>query len=133
MDNLLTGTLGGLLGDRTQQHGFRSMNINISGKQIDLGDALRQHISERLEAKVAKYFDHAIEANVVLRREGAMFQCECKVHVGAGITAVAEGQANEIYPAADAAIERLEKQLRRDKRERRNHHASVPPRAADLG
>jgi ribosomal subunit interface protein len=99
------------------------MQIVATGKQIDLGDALRVHIGERLEAAVAKYFDNAIEAHVILSREAHLFRCECSIHVGAGIKMQAEATADEIYASVDAATARLDKQLRREKRRRRNHHA----------
>ena len=97
------------------------MQIVTTGKQIDLGDALRSHINERLLASVAKYFDNAIEAQVILSREAHLFRCECSVHIGAGIKMQAEASSDQIYASVDAAVERLEKQLRREKRRRRNH------------
>lgn len=107
------------------------MNVTITGKQIDLGDALRVYIEDNLQRGVAKYFDRAVDAQVVLRREGPMFQCEAKIHVGAGIDIVAKGEAIDIYPAVDDAIAHIEKQARRDKRKRRNHH-SGPQAPAEL-
>jgi len=98
------------------------MQIVATGKQIDLGDALRGHIDERLQTAVAKYFDNAIEAQAILSREAHLFRCECSIHVGAGIKMQAEATADEIYACVDAAVARLEKQLRRAKRRRRNHH-----------
>ncbi len=109
------------------------MKIVIAGKQIDLGDALRQHVTERLEAGVGKYFDSAIEANVVISREGHMIHTECAVHVGAGISALANGEDTDVYASTEAAIVRLEKQLRRDKRKRRNHHAGPRVAADSIG
>lgn len=99
------------------------MKILTSGKQLDLGDSLRAYVEEHLAATVAKYMDNAIEAQVVFRREGVMFHCHCSVHVGAGIDMQAEAEGNEIYLSFDEALEKLGKQIRRDKRKRRNHHA----------
>ncbi len=102
------------------------MKILISGKQVDLGDALRSHVETKLTAAVSKYMDNAIEAHVVFSREGSMFRCNCAVHVGTGIDMQADADDPEIYASFDQSLEKLEKQVRRDKRKRRNHHARKP-------
>ena len=98
------------------------MKILTSGQQLDLGDSLRAYVEEHLLTAVSKYMDNAIEANVVFKREGPMFHCQCTVHVGSGISMQSAGEANEIYLSFDQALEKLAKQVRRDKRKRRNHH-----------
>ncbi len=45
-----------------------------SGKQIDIGDALRTHVGERLASGVGKYFDHPLDANVGFARDGDVFR-----------------------------------------------------------
>jgi ribosomal subunit interface protein len=101
------------------------MQLQVSGKQIDVGGALRRHVEERLSAGVAKYFDRAIDAHVVFSREAHQFRADCTVHVGHGISAQAEAEAVDAYGAFDAAADRLEKQLRRTKRRLRNHHPAA--------
>ncbi|HUN49998.1 MAG TPA: ribosome-associated translation inhibitor RaiA [Candidatus Sulfotelmatobacter sp.] len=100
------------------------MQIQVSGKQIDIGDALRGHVAERLEALVGKYFDRAIEASVVFAREAHLFSADCLVHVGSGISVQSHAKAAEIHASFDAALERIDKRLRRYKRRLRNHHAN---------
>jgi len=102
------------------------MKIVISGKQVDLGDALQVHVNDKLGAELAKYVENAIEANVVFSREGSMFRCQCSVHVGSNMDMVADAEDSEIYASFDQALEKLAKQVRRDKRRRRNHHARSP-------
>ncbi len=99
------------------------MKILISGKQLDLGETLQTRVTERLGPAITKYYDEALEARVTFRREAHLYQAEISVHVGTGIDAHATGDASEIYACFEAALERMEKQLRRDKRKRRNHHA----------
>lgn len=98
------------------------MRVLITGRQIDVGEALRSHIEERLVAGVSKYFDRAIEAHVVVSRQGPRFRADCSVHVGSGITVQSHGEADEIYASFDLGAERVEKRLRRYKRRLRNHH-----------
>ncbi len=99
------------------------MQILVSGKQLDVGDALRSHVDERLQNGVAKYFANSLDAHVVFSREGV----DCSVHVGQGIHAQAHADASEIYQAFDQASERLEKRLRRYKRRLRDHHGRERP------
>lgn len=102
------------------------MKIQISGQHLDLGDSLRAHVDEKLAAAVSKYMDNAIEAQVVFRREASTYHCQCAVHVGSGIDMQAEAEGTEVYACFDLVLERLSKQLRRDKRKRRNHHTRTP-------
>lgn len=102
------------------------MKILTSGQQLDLGDSLRAYVEEHLTAAVSKYMDNAIEANVVFRRDGSMYHCQCTVHIGAGISMQAAAEGNDIYVSFDATLDKLAKQVRRDKRKRRNHHQRLP-------
>lgn len=104
----------------------RIMNIQISGQHLDLGESLRSYVTDKLNAAVSKYMDNAIAAQVVFRRDASAFHCVCSVHVGADIDAHAEAQATDVYGSFDMTIDRLAKQLRRDKRKRRNHHTRMP-------
>ena len=99
------------------------MHIQISGKHIDVGDALRVHVEERLGAFVDKYFDNAVDAVVTFSREGHRFQCKAEVHLPTGITAQGTAAADEIYAAFDGCLERIDKQLRRYKRRIKDHNA----------
>lgn len=102
------------------------MNIQISGQHLDLGESLRAYVTEKLNAAVSKYMDNAIEAQVVFRRDASVYHCACSVHVGTGIDVHAEAEATEVYGSFDLVLEKLAKQLRRDKRRRRNHHTRIP-------
>lgn len=102
------------------------MQIQVSGRQIDIGDALRQHVNDRLSVGVAKYFDNSIEAGVTFGRDGHEFRCDCAVHAASGITLFAEGRAGEIYASFDLAAERIEKRLRRYKRRLKDHKSRGP-------
>jgi ribosomal subunit interface protein len=98
------------------------MQLSVTGKQIDVGQALRTHVGAGLEAAVGKYFDHAIEANVVFSRNAHNYQADIKVHVGRGILIQGQGTADDPYLAFNAASEHIAKRLRRHKRRLRDHH-----------
>lgn len=98
------------------------MRIQVSGKQIDIGDALRTHVEDRLEDTVAKYFDRPVESQVTFSKERHEFAADLSVHLSTGLTAQAKGEADEVYASFENAMERMEKQLRRYKRRLKNHH-----------
>lgn len=98
------------------------MHVIVKGKQIDVGDALREHIEGNLENGVSKYFDNAIDAQVTLSRISHNFHTECNVHIGSGIDVAASADHTDAYSSFDSALERIEKQLRRYKRRLKSHH-----------
>jgi ribosomal subunit interface protein len=98
------------------------MRIQVSGKQMDIGDALRTHVEDRLTEAVGKYFDRPVEALVTFCREGHEFVADSSVHLPTGITVQATARADEVYACFEGAVDRMEKQLRRYKRRLRDHH-----------
>ena len=102
------------------------MHIRVSGKQIDVGAALRTHVEQNLDAAAGKYFDRTVNANVVFSRNGHAYRCDASVHLSTGLTAQAHAVNDEIYAAFDQATDRIEKQLRRYKRRLKDHHRSRP-------
>src|SRR4051794_5030276 len=99
------------------------MQLTVTGKQVDVGDALRGHVEATLEALLGKYFRTAIEAHAVFAREAHLIVADLTLHVGRGIVVNSRGTATDHYLAFDTAAERLAKQLRRYKRRLRDYHA----------
>ena len=99
------------------------MQLTVTGKQTEIGEALRRHVEASLGAILGKYFKTAIEAHSVLSKEAHLSRVEISIHIGRGIVVNAHASASEAYAAFDAAAERLAKQLRRYKRRLRDHHA----------
>src|SRR5215471_11316334 len=104
---------------------IRAMQLTVTGKQTEIGEALRSHVEASLGAILGKYFKTAIEAHAVLSKEAHLSRVEISIHIGRGIVVNAHGAASEAYPAFDSAAERLAKQLRRYKRRLRDHHAKT--------
>lgn len=98
------------------------MRYQISGKQIDIGEALQTHVKTTLGTAVGKYSERPTDATVIFSKSGPEFVCEATVHLSTGLTASAKGHAHEIYAAFDASSEKMEKQLRRYKRRLKDHH-----------
>lgn len=99
------------------------MHLTVNGKQLDVGDALREHVADSLGTAVGKYFSNPIDANVVISREAHLFRADISVHVGRGIVARSDGHAETAHVAFDTACEKVAKRLRRYKRRLRDHHA----------
>ncbi|HSK38129.1 MAG TPA: ribosome-associated translation inhibitor RaiA [Arenibaculum sp.] len=98
------------------------MHLTVKGKQIDVGDALRTHVGETLNALVGKYFGRPIEADVVISRNAHLFTADISVHAGRNILLQSSAEATEPYPAFDTAADKIAKRLRRYKRRLRDHH-----------
>jgi len=99
------------------------MPFRVSGKNIDVGEALRSRINERIAEATAKYFDGGFSGHVTVGKEGFGFRAECVIHLDSGIVLEAEAMAADAYASADQAAERIEKRLRRYKRRLKNHQA----------
>jgi ribosomal subunit interface protein len=98
------------------------MRYKISGRQIDVGDALQTHVKSQLGETVEKYSQRPTDATVVFSRNAYEYLCEATVHLSTGLTASAKGSATEIYAAFEACREKMDKQLRRYKRRLKDHH-----------
>ncbi len=101
------------------------MQITVSGKQVDLSDALRTRVADQLDHIAGKYFDHALEANVTFSRARSFFTCDINVHAGRGLTLRGEGEAADANSAFDDAAEHIAKRLRRYRRRVNEHSRDV--------
>ena len=88
------------------------MPFRVSGKNIDLGEALRARVNARIADAMGKYFDGGYSGHVTIGKEGFGFRTECAIHLDSGITLQAEGLAADAYASADQAAIRIEKRLR---------------------
>jgi ribosomal subunit interface protein len=98
------------------------MNLTVKGKHLDVGDALRGFVEERLTALTEKYFSNPIDATIVFSQDAHLYRADISVRVGRGILLQSTAEATDIYPAFDAAAEKVGKRLRRYKRRLRDHH-----------
>lgn len=98
------------------------MQIKVTGKNLDVGDALREHIETRLNLIQQKYFDGTMHAHVTVEKQRVGFATDCALHLATGLVLQAEGSAAEAHPSFDQAASHLEKQLRRYKQRLKDHH-----------
>ena len=99
------------------------MRYQITGKHIDIGEALQTHVKSELGEIVEKYAQRPTDASIVFSKSGHEHVCEAVIHLSTGLNAHAKGHATEIYAAFESCREKMDKQLRRYKRRLRNHHS----------
>lgn len=109
------------------------MEIRVSGHQVDTGQALRDHASNRLEAIADKYFSRAISAHVTFGKgpHDHRFVCDIVAHVAQGIILKGSGSASDAHLAFDQAADRIETQLRRYTRRLKDKGGAAPARGLD--
>ena len=94
------------------------MTLRISGKHMDVGDALRTRIEDRIGDAVEKYFGHGFSGQVTMEKQGSFFLADCMLHLDSGINLQASAREPDPHASFDKAAERIEKRLRRYKRSR---------------
>jgi ribosomal subunit interface protein len=99
------------------------MPFRVSGKNLDIGDALRGRVNQRIAEATAKYFDGGYSGHVTIGKDGFGFRTDCVVYLDSGIVLEADAVAGDAYSSADQAAERIEKRLRRYKRRLKDHQA----------
>lgn len=117
------------------------MRIQVQGKQIDVGHALTEHVTQHLSAAVEKYFHRPVEAIVTSSRDARAFRCDALVHLPTGLTAASSAVATDVYAAFEQGAERIESRsgatsagcatiirigASRLKRSRQRHMSSMP-------
>lgn len=102
------------------------MRYQISGKGMDVGDALQTHVQSELGETLEKYAGRPTDATVVFSKRAYEYFCEATVHLSTGLTAASTGKSPEVYAAFEACREKMDKQLRRYKRRLKDHHKDRP-------
>jgi len=108
------------------------MPFRVSGRNLDIGEALRNRMNARVAEAMAKYFDGGYSGHVTVGKEGFGFRTECAVHLDSGITLHTDGMAADAYASADQAALRIEKRLRRYKRRLKDRHLARADGAPDV-
>ncbi len=97
------------------------MTIQVTGKNLDVGEALRSYVQERVVHTVEKFIGREPKGHVRIEKEHGEFRTNCTIHLWQGMSLEAHGVALDAYQSADLACERLEKRVRRYKRRLKRH------------
>jgi ribosomal subunit interface protein len=100
------------------------MAIRISGKNINIGEALRRRIGGRVGEAASKYFKGGFSGHVTVAKDGFGFHTECVLHLDSGVLLEAEGMAADAYDSADLAAAHIENRLRRNKRRQKDRRTA---------
>lgn len=98
------------------------MQIEVTGRKMELGAALQTHATGQIEAMTEKYFSRSLEAHVIFTRQGHRFHAEILLHVRRDIHMQSHAEADNAHAAFDLAADKVEKQLRRYKRRLKDRH-----------
>ncbi len=99
------------------------MDLTINGRHMDIGDALRTHMQDRIEDINEKYFNRAIEVIVTIGKESSAFlKTHISFRIGQDILIQATAKDTDPYGSFDKAADKASKQLRRYKNRLRDHH-----------
>ncbi|WP_131113138.1 ribosome hibernation-promoting factor, HPF/YfiA family [Lichenihabitans psoromatis] len=101
------------------------MSLRVSGKNLQIGEALQEHARSKVAAVFDRYVESAINGHVTVEPEGSGYRCEMILHLDSGMTLHAEGRAQEPYASFDQANHRIETRLRRYKRRLKGRHSVV--------
>src|SRR4051812_14184636 len=97
------------------------MQVQISGKHVDVGEALRARVSDEIALSIGKYFDRGGDADVVISKEGFAFRVDCSVKLASGQQLLSHGSGGDAHAAFDAALAKIETRIRRYKRRLKSH------------
>jgi ribosomal subunit interface protein len=106
------------------------MPLRVSGKNLDIGESLRRHVLDKVEALVARYFDGKVSGHVVISPEGSAYRTDCSFHLSSGMNLQAEGRAHEPYASFEQAADKIERRLRRYNKRLKEHQAAGDPAAS---
>ena len=113
------------------------MTIKVTGKNVDAGDAFTTYVSDKIASVLGKYIGPNIAGHVRLEKERSQFRTACSIQLKSGLVLEANGEGGDAYSSADAALEQLEKRVRRHKRRlrattRRERHSGSGHRGERL-
>ncbi len=107
------------------------MQVQVSGKHVDVGEALRRRVTDELLVSIGKYFDRGGDAEVVLSKEGHSFRVDCQVTLASGQALQSHGLSGDAHGAFGVALHKIETRIRRYKHRLRSHSTAATAKAAE--
>jgi ribosomal subunit interface protein len=107
------------------------MQVQVSGKHVDVGDALRTRVDDELQSSIGKYFERGGDAEVVVSRDGHAFRVDCLVNLASGQQLQSHALGGDAHGAFDAALHKIETRIRRYKRRLKSHAVAASAKEAE--
>lgn len=108
------------------------MTLRVSGKNMDVGDALRGKAEDHFDAVVLKYFDGGYDGHLTLTPDGIGFRADCVVHLDSGAMLQASAQGGDATSAYEVMALNIEKRLRRYNRKLKQRPRGINGSADDV-
>ncbi|MGL4439681.1 MAG: ribosome hibernation-promoting factor, HPF/YfiA family [Bosea sp. (in: a-proteobacteria)] len=106
------------------------MGLRVSGKNLDVGEAIRTQAEDRVGSALGKYYEGSFNGHVTMARDGTGFRSDAVLHLSSGMTLEASGMAHDAYQSLDRMVDKIEKRLRRYKRRLKDHSGNAHARRA---
>lgn len=107
------------------------MQVQVSGKHVDVGVALRERVDDELQTSIGKYFDRGGDADVVVSRDGYGFRVDCTVALASGQRLQSHGLGSDAHAAFGQALQKIETRIRRYKRRLKSHTEAATAKAVE--
>lgn len=98
------------------------MTIQVTGRNIEAGEAFQLYVTDKISDVLDKYIGPELSGHVRVEKAKVGFRTDCSLRLRTGLLVEAHGEGIDAYASADAAIERLDKRVRRYKRRLKSHH-----------
>ena len=108
------------------------MQVQVSGKHVDVGDALRVRVTDEITSSIGKYFERGGNADVVVSREGHSFRVDCAVQLASGQQLRSHGLGGDAHAAFSAALHKIETRIRRYKQKLKSHSNAATAKEAEI-
>jgi len=89
------------------------MNIQLTGRHLEITPAIRGYVNEKF-GKIKRHFDHVIDMNIILSVEKLQQKAEATIHIS-GKNLFVECEDENLYAAIDMLVDKLDRQVRRQK------------------
>ena len=96
------------------------MQLNISGHHIDVTDALKSYVIEKLQ-RLERHYDHITNAHVILSVDKLKQRAEATVHIS-GAEVFADADSADLYAAIDKLADKLDRQILKYKEKTVDRH-----------
>jgi ribosomal subunit interface protein len=106
------------------------MQIQVAGKHVDVGAALRDRITDELSSAIGKFFDRGGDADVIVSRQGHAFRVDCLVNLASGQKLQSHGTGGDAHMAFSDALAKIESRIRRYKRRLKDHSVAATAKMA---
>ena len=107
------------------------MQTSVTFKNLDSSDNLKSYVADKLD-RFDKYLYNPAEANVVLSVEKFRHIAEINI-TGDRLNINGKEETNDMYSAIDMVLDKLEKQIKKNKQKIRGHRGNSKSRSkADI-